>query len=90
MVRHSWPELIVNQISRQRVAPRIGTRSDQMRSVIVEAFADIASRARERAEDFVMLLDGGADPSDICTKILSKDVIDDALDPVVDRALSEL
>jgi hypothetical protein len=87
-VRHSWPELIVNQISRQRVTPRIGTRKEQMQTAIHEAACDIAERARERADDFVSLLNGGADPSDICTKILSKDVLNDALDPVVAKATS--
>ena len=87
-IRHSWPELVVNQISRQRVSPRVGTRKDQMQTVIYEAVCNIASRARERADDFVSLMNGGADASDVCTKILSKEVIDEAMDPVVAKATS--
>jgi hypothetical protein len=88
MIRHSWPELIVNQISRQRVSPRVGTRKDQMQSAIYDAVCDIASRTRERTDELVAMLEGGEDPSDVCARILGKTVIDDAMDPVVAKATS--
>ena len=48
--KHTWPELMVNQISRQRVSPRIGTRKDQVEAALASAFTEIADEARKQVD----------------------------------------
>jgi len=56
----SWPELIVNAVSRQRVTPRAGTRSDQIKARLREAIIETADSARKRHEQISRHLLGGS------------------------------
>jgi len=46
-VRYSWPELVSNVVSRQRIAPGIGTRKDQIMRRLGFALEEIADNARK-------------------------------------------
>ena len=56
----SWPELIVNAVSRQRVTPRAGTRSDQIKARLRDALLETADNARKRHEQISKHLLGGS------------------------------
>ena len=55
-LRFSWPEVLVNTISRQRVTPKIGTRMDQIKGVLSKAIVEIQDRARANAHDIEALI----------------------------------
>ena len=85
-VRYVWPELIANQISRQRVSPRIGTRKDQVRGVINDAMIEIADSARSRSTEIDDALDAGEEKA--IDSILEEASVNHAMDPVVAKLTS--
>jgi len=77
--RWSWPELLTNVISRQRVAPRIGTRKEQVAAALRSAFAELADDARGR-----VVVDATA--VDLAT--FDRDVVTVAMAPVIKKLTS--
>jgi len=83
---HTWPELIVNQISRQRVSPRIGTRKEQMQKALSVAFVEIADGARKREAELVALMEEDAEKA--IEFILDSSITNAAMDPVIAKLTS--
>lgn len=84
-IKHSWPELVANVISRQRVSPRIGTRQQQMQHVLFDAFMEIADDARKRAPSIEARIgEDGCD--DAITAILDRASVASAMVPVIEKA----
>jgi phage portal protein BeeE len=86
-IRFSWPELLVNTISRQRVTPKIGTRLEQIKSKLREAIVEIQDEARKRADEIEALLEDGMAASAVVT-ILDKSATDRAMDPLIAKLTS--
>jgi phage portal protein BeeE len=86
-LRFSWPEVLVNTISRQRVTPKIGTRLDQIKAKLREAIVEIQDEARKRADEIEDLL-GFNNPSAATLVILNKPATDHAMEPLIAKLTS--
>jgi hypothetical protein len=83
---HTWPELIVNQILRQRVSPRIGTRKEQMQKALSTAFVEIADGARKGEAELVALIEEDAEKA--IEFILESSITNIAMAPVIAKLTS--
>ncbi len=86
-LRFSWPELLVNTISRQRVTPKIGTRLEQIKGVLRTAIVEIQGEARKQVDDIQELVADDRMSAAILV-LLGKAVTDHAFDPVVTKLTS--
>jgi len=83
----SWPELVVNVVARQRIAPRLGTRKDQIKARLADAFVEIADDARKRSDEIeALVMDEEYDIAIL--SVLDKVAVQTALVPVVERLTS--
>jgi len=86
-LRFSWPEILVNTISRQRVTPKIGTRLEQIKGVLRTAIVEIQDEARKQADDIQELVEADRLSAAIVT-ILDKSATNHAMDPVIAKLTS--
>jgi hypothetical protein len=56
-INRFWPELVVNAVSRQRVTPKVGTRSEQIAKRLDECLSEISDAARHNHETITSHLD---------------------------------
>ena len=86
-LRFSWPEILVNTISRQRVTPKIGTRLEQIKAKLREAIVEIQDNARKRADEIEATIAAGEAEQAVVT-ILAKNWVDAAMDPLIAKLTS--
>ncbi len=86
-LRFSWPEVLVNTISRQRVTPKIGTRLEQIKAKLREAIVEIQDEARKRADEIEAQIEAG-EPEQAVISVLDKASVNAAMDPLVVKLTS--